>query len=108
MEKLDFYIDNEKVKVLVDNNQRFIRGKSEILSTEQSDICYGLPWYKNGYQVFNFLSNSELIKIRKRVKAVIKRKISDTLKLEIENFKLDNYHRYVKKNKSHNLIVSKR
>ena len=102
---LTYKIDNKIVSVEAPEDTKFFSGKDICLS-DIYDLTKHTKWYKKGYSVekfpedisFQFIKNS----IEKSIKNIILQNYQD---LDLTNFDLENYHKFISPEK--HLILDK-
>ena len=94
--ELIYNIDNKKVKINGSNDLNFFRGKNECLSKIGGDITKNTEWFLEGFKVLDLnsvISHKKLVSsITNSVKKILKENFID---IDLANFKLENYHKYV-------------
>jgi len=104
--KLKYIIDEETFDIEVPDDQDFISGDNEILSSYETDMTHKLDWYENGFTIEKFVSKDEFAKIKKGIEESIKKIVVSTIGSNVEEFSLENYHKFVTNDTDHFKIVS--
>ena len=102
MEKNYYLLDG--LHVGIESENVFKYGEDEILSSKETDICFFLPWYKEGFTIMPLLNKKEHFAI----KSSIERKVKEIIELKSisnEGFTLEKYHKYIRKEIDHQSIV---
>ncbi len=73
--------------------------EDKVLSNENTDLCWGKPWYPEGYLICDLLDEREFNEVYEGVENRIN-------KISKKKFKLQDYHKHVD-NKKHYEIVKK-
>jgi len=107
MNTIEFSIDDKNISVNIAEETQFTFGKSEVLSNSETDITYNQKWYKLGYAVFQFLKQEEFENLVDGIKASIIKIIKEELKVNVSDFRLEDYHNYIKDNADHYRITSR-
>jgi Phytanoyl-CoA dioxygenase (PhyH) len=105
MDSTIFEINNNPLKVSIEGSPEFKYGKPEVLSNEENDIVYNLPWYDLGYSAVDFLNQSEFAFLKEGLIKSVKKIIEEELAISTEGFTLEKYHHFVKENDDHFKIV---
>jgi hypothetical protein len=106
--KTIFRIDGVEKVFSIENAPEFKFGKDQILSSENTDVSFGQPWYEDGYSEFNFLSSEEFESLKNgligSIGNIMKQEIPS---LDLKGFNLENYHEFVKTDTDHFKVVTK-
>lgn len=105
--ELSYNINGKNKKITVPDSEEFFFGSNHILSNKESDITFKFDWYNDGFTVQKFLTDEEFNFIKSGIESSIKDIIVNTLGVDINGFKLENYHKFVKSDEEHFKIVSK-
>lgn len=106
MGNVSFHIDRKQHDFYVPDDQQYISGEKEILSTKQTDPTYDQPWYNDGWSVVDFLDVEQFCLLRNNISNTIERVIAEKLNRKIKNFTLEKYHHHVLSDKEHFQIVN--
>jgi ectoine hydroxylase-related dioxygenase (phytanoyl-CoA dioxygenase family) len=104
--KLNYIIDGKIKKIEVPESQNFVFGENKILSNIDSDVTYKFDWYKKGFTIKKFITDNEFGEIKLGIEESIKNIISSTLNIDVSDFTIEGYHKYVKDDSAHFKIVS--
>jgi hypothetical protein len=104
--KLNYKIDGIIKNINVPDSQNFTYGNSEILSNSRSDVTYKFDWYSEGFTIKNFIENNEFIEMKLGIENSIKNIISSSLKINVDEFSLENYHKFITNELDHIKVVS--
>lgn len=107
MKKTNYQIDDKKYTISIKDSPLFELGNDEVLSTKDSDITFGQPWYNKGFSEQDFLSKEEFKSLIAGLTSSIKEIIQKELSVNTEGFELENYHNFVLGDAQHLKIVSK-
>lgn len=107
MSEISYQINNESFSVSIEGSPVFQTGKDQVLSQADSDITFGQPWYNKGYAEEELLNEEEFDSLKQGLTDSIKNIIERELKIDVSNFELENYHKFVTDEESHFKIVSK-
>lgn len=105
-EIIDYTINGEKYSVDVSGSPEFVTGEHEYLSSAETDIIFGTPWYEDGHKIMPFLGPEEFQVLRHEISEVI-RKIVVSLGVDATGFEIDKYHRFVTDDATHLGVVSR-
>ena len=106
-DKIIFSIDNTERFFSAKDSPEFKYGKSEVISSEKTDITYDQPWYRDGYTENNFLSEDEFTALQNGVTQSIGAIVKQECSIDIEGFNLENYHEFVTSDIDHFKVVSR-
>ena len=107
MESLSYTIDGKRYVVNIEDSPSFDCGKQECLSDRKSDVTYGQKWYKKGYKANSFINAHEFSDLLSGLTSSVEKIIKSELNIEVDNFKLENYHQLVTTDEDHIKVVSK-
>ncbi|PMB40135.1 hypothetical protein CEN47_03875 [Fischerella thermalis CCMEE 5319] len=106
--KTIFKIDGVEKAISIENTPEFKFGADQILSTEDTDISFGQPWYKDGYSELDFLNSEEFESLKNglisSIGNIIKQEIPS---IDLSGFNLENYHDFVKTDTHHFKVVTR-
>ncbi|WP_288260233.1 hypothetical protein [uncultured Prochlorococcus sp.] len=106
--KLPYYINNEEIVFEAPEDTHFFYGEKVCLSQKFNDICKDCDWYDEGYTILDFTKYIDINLIKKLLRNIIIKIISEVSpKIDLSNFELNKYHKYIK-NHSQHLEISKR
>lgn len=104
--KIKYEIDGVLKKFSVPLENKFYQGNDVVLSNKNTDSTYEQPWYNLGYTVKKVFSKTEFSFIKENIKNTLKKTLKNQ-GISVNNFELENYHRYIKNNEDHYKVVSK-
>jgi hypothetical protein len=104
--EIKYTVDGDVKKIIVPDSQEFFIGNDEILSNSESDVTYEFDWYPEGFTIKNFITDKEFDRIKLGIEGSIKKIISKTLNIDVNNFKLENYHKFITEDTDHFRIVA--
>ncbi len=107
MQTLNYQINDSFVSYEYDNNQEYKIGEDLVLSNKQTDITFDQDWYNIGYKSIPTFSEEEFSTLYNGLNSSIRKIIEEVLRLDIPEFKLENYHHWVKSNEDHFKVVTK-
>jgi ectoine hydroxylase-related dioxygenase (phytanoyl-CoA dioxygenase family) len=107
MSSAEFLIDGVKRQFSVEGSPDFRFGKDEVLSAAETDITHGQPWYDAGYAVRPFLDPAEFAELKLGIEASVRQIVQAELGVDVHDFTLERYHRYVRDDAAHFKVVSK-
>lgn len=106
MKTAKYIVDDRLIEVSVEGSSDFAFGKNELLSNEQRDIVFGQSWYTDGYRSFKFLENRDFDQVKIGVTKCIAKIVQD-VGIDVKEFRLEDYHKYVTTNELHYKVVSR-
>jgi hypothetical protein len=104
--KLTYKIDKSSHTIEIPDNQIFKSGESKVLSSRETDVTFGQPWYNDGYVIKNFLSESEFSDLKRGIESTLIDIIADS-DIDTNNFTLEKYHKFVESDSDHFSVVSR-
>ncbi|MCO5260557.1 MAG: hypothetical protein M9916_10470 [Crocinitomicaceae bacterium] len=104
--KITYILDDKEYSFSI-KDADFSFGENVILSTKDSDISFDQKWYKEGFSSIPFLTDDEFYQLKNEITQNVKTIISSTIDKTINNFSLEDYHKYVSNEDEHFQIVSK-
>lgn len=105
MNKLNYQINNKVYEFSIEGSPDFHSGPDLTYSTEDTDLTYNLDWYKKGYNAEEIFTDEEFFNLKLGLTESIKKIISEELNVGLDDFKLENYHHFVKTTEDHFKIV---
>jgi hypothetical protein len=103
---INYTINGEAYPVDVTGSPEYVHGRHEILSSAETDITFGAPWYEDGYTVLPFVGAEEFQTLRDDIEDVI-RKFVAAQGVDVAGFGIDKYHHYVTDDAMHLAVVSR-
>jgi hypothetical protein len=103
----DFVIDGVRKSYSIAGSPEFKLGQDVLLSTAETDITFGQPWYPDGYAVKDFLTSAEFQDLKQGLTESIGRIIQAETGLDTHGFSLEQYHRFVTTDGDHFKVVGK-
>ncbi len=107
MNNTTFYIDGDERSFSIENSPEFKFGDNEILSTKDTDITFGQPWYEEGFAELDSLTKEEFTSLQTGLLVAIKRIIERETTINTEGLTLENYHTFISSDADHHKVVSK-
>ena len=104
--ELLYIINGITKQISIPDSEKFLLGQNQVLSNKETDVTFKFDWYNEGFTIQQFLTKDEFTFIKVGIENSIQKIIFDTLKINVKNFKLENYHKFVKTNENHFKIVS--
>lgn len=104
--KLTYKIDKSTHTIEIPDNQIFKSGETKVLSSKETDVTFGQPWYNDGYVINNFLSESEFSDLKQGIESTLIDIIADS-GIDANNFTLEKYHKFVESDSDHFSVVSR-
>ena len=89
-----YVIDGDAYDLMIDNAADAGFGAPAVLSTPQTDITAGQPWYDQGFAVCDLFSAAEFAAFRADVETFLRSVLAD-LGLGTAGFTLNRYHHFV-------------
>ena len=90
MENFTFKINDAYFKFPTENSPNFKYGLAEVISSRKTDITFEQPWYKKGYDAQSILDKEKFASLKQGLTNIVKGIINKELKLETNDFNLDN------------------
>jgi len=106
MNMISYIVDSQIYELNV-SNSLIEKGSNIVLSSEDTDITYGQPWYQDGFDVIRFLSPEGFNELYAGLTKSIQKMVEDVIGEKITSFKLENYHKWIDTDEKHYSIVSK-
>ena len=107
MKTFTFRINDTYFNFPTENSPEFKYGIDEVISGHKTDITFEQPWYKKGYDTQPILDEEKFAALKQGLTNCVKRIINVELRIETNDFNLDNYHEYVTSDKNHHKVISK-
>lgn len=107
MKSIIYNLDNREFELEIEDSNVFENGKNEIVSCQDTDITFSQKWYEKGYSEEDLFSIEEFNNIKNGINESVKKIISEELNIEVEHFRLEDYHTYVKNDEDHFKVISK-
>ncbi len=107
MAVLHYKIEQADYQINVSDDNEFKFGEEETLSDEAHDITFHQPWYKKGYEVFDFLSEQEFADLKNGLTACVKKLIQEETNIDVTGFDLQSYHHFINTDEDHFKIVKR-
>lgn len=104
--KIKYIIGSKPYVFDAPNDQQFTYGENIVLSTKSTDLLFDQMWYKDGYSVFNVFNKEQLNNVFLGITHTVKRLI-ENLNIDTSDFKLEDYHHYIKNDDDHFNVVNK-
>jgi hypothetical protein len=82
-------------------------GRDEVLFDKHREILSGVDWQERGYSIFALLDEKEQEQLRDSIRGLLVRILAESNIVIPENFRLEDYHRYVGSQALHGEVISK-
>lgn len=99
-----FNLDGVRRVVSVAGSPPFVRGEGGVLSSQETDLSWGQPWYPAGFAVLPFLEPAAFSALRSGIEQTVGRLVSEQGQ-EVRDFRLEHYHRHVLSDAAHMRVV---
>ena len=107
MKTLNYHINDNQISYEYDTNQEYKFGDDVVLSNEKNDITFGQDWYDIGYKSIPTFTEEEFQALSDGLNLSIKKIIESVIGIDIQEFKLEEYHHWVKTDEDHFKVVTK-
>ncbi|QSZ41235.1 hypothetical protein GJV85_03600 [Sulfurimonas aquatica] len=104
--KFKFKIDDKQFSFNAEGSPPLKYGIQERLSNERTDLTFGQEWYEKGFKIFPFLGKTEFNSLYSGISNCVRSILSEK-GIEVTNFQLNKYHRFLPDNNSHYEVVNK-
>ena len=96
---LEYLIDNKIIRVEAPDDTKFFSGQNICLS-DINDVIKSTSWYKSGYIVKKLPNSIDFKNIKKSITESLKKIILENYpSLDMKNFNLEKYHKFVSSEK---------
>jgi ectoine hydroxylase-related dioxygenase (phytanoyl-CoA dioxygenase family) len=103
--KCFYTIDNQEYEFEIEGN--FFLGEDTVLFKKEGNVLEDCEWEDEGFSIINLFSKEEFGSLKHKITEVLKEIIKEQ-KIPInESFTIENYHKYVKTDKEHQLVIGK-
>ena len=103
---LNYTVNGETYPVDVTGSPEYVYGRHEFMSSAETDLVFGAPWYEDGYKVMPFLGDEEFATLRSDIADVIRRLVH-AQGVDTAGFEIDKYHHFVTDDAMHLAVVSR-
>ncbi len=99
------HIDDEPFEFQVEGD--FFWGKSELLYKAEDNVLSKMSWENEGFKVVKAFDDDEFFLLKESIKRIILSALkTNNVEVNTNDFKLEDYHKYVSTNDLHNKIIN--
>lgn len=102
--ELAYFVDGQPVNIFIDGSNEYVLGNDLVLSKKFQDLAGNCDWNHDGFVLEKLFDKKQLIEIKASVCQIIE----DILKkhaINIQNFSLEDYHKFVN-NTMHSEVIA--
>jgi len=102
-----YFIDKEKFEVYLDDESNYVKGVNEVLINRFEDLTSDKNWFNEGFSVEKSLTFFDEKKLYLSSQSALKKIISELYpNLDLKDFTLEKYHKYIGETQ-HEAIIKK-
>lgn len=101
-----YLIDGKEIAIPYFNDDIAL-GADFVISNELTDLSFRQDWYPEGFKIYQLFGPEEFNKIRRGVEIAVASVIEEELNINLTNFNLLDYHKFVVTDAEHIKVVSR-
>ena len=105
LKKANWVIDGKSYSRVIEGSPEYVPGEKMVISSSETDISFGLPWYREGFEVYEFFSEEEFENLKSGIEKALRKIVSKHVDADLSGFTLEKYHHFVKSDEVHYKVV---